>query len=923
MTKRLLTAASLLLMATAIFAKDHEGITSSSLGAGRFTLIENSKPTSILISADDKKGVIIAAEALQTDFERVCGTKSSLITTLSGIPSSRKTIIAGTLDSPYIQQIVKAGKLDASELKGKVEKYLMTMVSNPVEGVDEALVIAGSDMRGTIYGIYELSEQIGVSPWYDWMDVPVVHQDNLSIANGTYTAGEPAVRYRGIFLNDEAPCLTTWVKNTFGTDFGGHEFYARAFELILRLRGNFMWPAMWGWSFYADDPLNSQTANDMGVIMGTSHHEPMARNHQEWVRKGGKEGEWDYVTNQKVIDQFFREGMQRAKDTEDLITIGMRGDGDTAMGAREGHDDEFVSNDAAIIKILEKVVKNQRKIIAKETGRPAAERQQVWALYKEVQRYYDQGLQVPEDAIILFSDDNWGDIRRLPSKEELKHKGGFGMYYHVDYVGAPRNSKWLNVTPIQHIWDQLTLTYQYGVDKLWVLNVGDLKPMEYPISLFMDMAWDPTRYDAANLLDHTRTFCARQFGEDQAYEAARILNLYSKYAGRVTAEMLDARTYNIYNGEWKQVADEFMRLETEALRQFITLPAEYQDAYRQLILFPVQALGNVYQMYYAQAMNLKLYAEGNPEANIWADRCEEAFRRDAELCRQYNEDIAGGKWNGMMIQKHIGYRSWNDNFPADMLPRLLRYEGNADIDGGYVFGTVAKHEAPAPVRPAGGPQGGPAGFRPGFMQGPPMVNLPDGPSFMQVVQADGYIAMDAEHFYEKKDAAEGSWTIIPDYGRTRSGIAIHPYTAGTDGASISYKVELPAGLSEVNVHVITGTTLAFARKEGHRYTVAFDDNEPVEVNFNGELNEEPENVYRVMYPAAAARVIDMPVKLALGSATTNGASANGQTGDSGSSVHTLTIKPLDPGVILTKIVIDLGGYQESFLFGNESPCGRE
>ena len=375
----------LLLVCGSAMAKDHTGITSSQLSADRFTLIEKAKPAKILIADTDMKGIRIAAEALQKDFARVCGTEAELLT---AAPNG-KCIIAGSLQSKFIQQIVKAGKLDANELKGKVEKYLMTVIENPLPGVDEALVIAGSDMRGTIYGIYELSEQMGVNPWYDWMDVPTLHQENLSLAKGTYTAGEPAVRYRGLFLNDEAPCLTTWVKNTFGTDFGGHEFYARCFELILRLRGNFMWPAMWGWSFYADDPLNSQTANDMGVIMGTSHHEPMARNHQEWARHRSEYGEWDYVTNQKVIDQFFREGIQRAKNTEDLITIGMRGDGDTAMGAKEGHDDEFVSNDQATIKLLEKIVKNQRQIIAKETGRPAKERQQVWALYKEVQRYYD------------------------------------------------------------------------------------------------------------------------------------------------------------------------------------------------------------------------------------------------------------------------------------------------------------------------------------------------------------------------------------------------------------------------------------------------------------------------------------------------------------------------------------------------------
>ena len=854
MKKQLITAL-LLLSALCAGAKDHTGITSEQPGEARFPLIENQVPAAILVADDDLSGIRIAAKALSKDFGLVCGREA----VLTGNPVKGPVIIAGSLDSRYIGSLIKSGRIDGSELRGKVEKYIITAVSHPFEGVDEALVIAGSDMRGTIYGIYEISEQIGVSPWYDWMDVPAEKHDDLYLLNGRYTAGEPAVRYRGIFLNDEAPCLTTWVKNTFGTDFGGHEFYARVFELILRLRGNFMWPAMWGWSFYADDPLNSPTANEMGVIMGTSHHEPMARNHQEWARHRGEYGEWNYETNRKVLDEFFREGMRRAKDTEDLITIGMRGDGDTAMGAREGHDDEFVDNDLATIKLLEKIVDNQRRIIKKETGRPAAERQQVWALYKEVQRYYDKGLKVPDDAIILLSDDNWGDIRRLPTAEERKHPGGFGMYYHVDYVGAPRNSKWLNITPIQHMWDQLSLTWQYGVDKLWVLNVGDLKPMEYPIDLFFDMAWEPERYDASNILDHTRAFCAQQFGEAQAEEAARILNLYSKYAGRVTPEMLDRRTYNLESGEWKDVAAQWMQLETEALRQYLTLGENQKDAYSQLILFPVQAFCNLYQMYYAQAMNHRLYSCGDPAADMWADRVEAAFKRDAELCRAYNKGLAGGKWDGMMIQKHIGYRGWNDDFPADMLPMVFRSSDEAPEAGGWTFSPK-----------------------------------------------NGMVVMEAEHFWSSKDAAEARWTVIPDYGRTLSGLSLQPYDAKAEGGSISYRMELPEGTEKVDVHVVLGATLAFARKDGHRFDIWFEGADRQTVNFNGELNEEPQNVYRIMYPTVASRVIECK------------ASLNVPAGKEA----VLTIAPLDPGVVIEKVVVDLGGYTPSYLHHDESPASR-
>ena len=809
-----------------------------------FVWIANGKALPILVDEQEDKGIMRAVNDLQKDANAVTGITPQLMYS----PNNAQALIIGSIDSKWIKQLINNKKIDGAELKGKTEKFIIQTIENPIEGIEKAVVIAGSDKRGTIYGIYELSEQMGVSPWYYWADVPVEKHDIVSINEGVYTDGEPAVRYRGLFLNDEAPCLTSWVKNTFGTDFGGHKFYEKVFELILRLRGNYLWPAMWQWSFYADDPLNSPTADEMGIIMGTSHHEPMARNHQEWARKRNEYGVWDYATNQKTIDKFFREGMERAAETEDLITIGMRGDGDTPMGGKEGQDDKFVPDYDYMIKLMKKIINNQRKIIKDVTGKPAKQRPQVWALYKEVQELYDRGLRVPDDVIMLLSDDNWGDVRRLPNAEERKHPGGWGMYYHVDYVGAPRNSKWLNVSPIQHVWEQLQLTYSYGVDKLWVLNVGDLKPM------------NPTQYNVNNLLDHARTFCAQQFGEDQADEAMRILNLYSKYNGRVTAEMLDAKTYNIENGEWKQVSDEYLKLEAEALRQYISLKPEYKDAYKQLILFPVQAMANVYEMYYAQAMNHKLYKENNPQANFWADKVEATFKRDAELSYDYNHVMANGKWNGMMTQKHIGYTSWNDNFPADKLPEVYRIEDTKA--GGYLF--EAKNKV---------------------------------------------VVMEAEHYYKAEAAEATQWTTIPYMGRTLSGVALMPYTQPTNNASLAYKLNLPADVKQVTVHVVVKSTLAFHDPKGHTYAVGFNNNEMKEVNFNANLNEEPENIYSIYYPTVASRVVESKIPLTI---------ENRENG-----YQTLYLKPLDPGIVFEKIIVDFGGYQKSHLFMNESPCHRE
>lgn len=845
--RNLLPLAAALAVSLNLTAIDNKGISSYELSPDRFSLIENGKPVAILADEADNIAVRIAIESLCKDFEAVSGNDVRILSE----PSADRLVIIGSMESKYISQILKSKKIDRKELAGKNEKYIMATVSEPLKGVSEALVIAGSDRRGTVYGIYELSEQIGVSPWYFWADTPIEHHDNVSIERGSYTAGEPAVRYRGIFLNDEAPCLTTWVKNRYGTERGGHEFYADVFELILRLRGNFLWPAMWDWAFYADDPLNSKTADDMGIVMGTSHHEPMARNHQEWARNPkAYGGVWDYTKNKEELQRFFREGIERSKDNEDLITIGMRGDGDAALA---GSDEDN-------IRMMEGLFADQRQIIKEVTGKPAEQRQQVWALYKEVQLYYDQGLRVPDDVIILISDDNWGDVRKLPNEEERKHKGGWGMYYHVDYVGAPRNSKWLNVTPIQHLWEQMRLTYEYGVDKIWVLNVGDLKPMEYPISLFLDMAWRPYKYDASTLLDHTLEFCEQQFGASQAEEACRILNLLCKYSGRVTAEMLDKTTYNLESGEWRQVADEWARLEAEALRQYLTLDEKYRDVYQQIILFPTQALANVYDMYYAQAMNNKLFVEGNPAANEWADRCERDFKRDAELNAAYNTDIAGGKWNGMMIQKHIGYTSWNDNFRADTQPAVYRFETDSIKSGLYEF-----------------------------------------------TEKNGVVAMEAEHYFSAKDAPEASWTVIPYMGRTLSGLSLQPYNKPTEGAELTYKFTLTSDVNSIDIRLSMNSTLAFARLEGHRFMVSLDGGEEVEVNFNGRLNEKQENIYSIYYPTVASRVVESVVTFNL----------NGSVGE-----HILKIRPVEPGTVFEKIVVDCGGYEKSYLSGDESPVNR-
>lgn len=798
-------------------------------------LINGNDKVEIYMDANDCRGVSYAANALVKDISKVSGSQAT-------ITSNRKaTILVGTIGhSAAIDQLVKQKRINGNLLKGKREKFIITVVDNQ-------LIIAGSDRRGTIYGIYELSQQMGVSPWYDWADVPVEHHDSIFVNKGIYTDGEPAVRYRGIFLNDEAPCLTSWVKNTYGTGYGDHRFYQRVFELVLRLRGNMMWPAMWGWAFYADDPENEKTADEMGVVMSTSHHEPMARNHQEYARNRKGWGPWNYQKNKANLQKFFREGIERMKGTEQIVTIGMRGDGDEAMSAE------------ADTKLMSQIINDQRKIIADVTGKKASETPQVWALYKEVLDYYDKGMKVPDDVTLLLCDDNWGNVRRVPNAKERKHKGGWGLYYHVDYVGAPRNSKMLNVTPVQNPWEQLTLAYENGIDRLWILNVGDLKPMEYPISQFMDMAWNPRKYDVNNITRHTRDWCAQQFGESQADEAARILNLICKYNGRCTPEMLDKNTYSLENGEWQEVVNQYLQLEADALRQYNSLPAAYHDAYRQIILFPIELMSNLHQMYFAQAQNHALYKQNNPKANIWADECERLFKRDSLICDVYNHKMSGGKWNGMMTQKHIGYKSWNDAFEKDTCPELFRVTSKNGVI---------------------------------------------------ISENSGVVEIEAPYYSSKTDADEAKWTEIPFMGKSVSAMTLMPYTKSVKGASITYKFKMQVsktsdvktsddkafnsivsnGKQKVRIHVITKSTLDYLNKGGLTYGVSLDGASPVEVNFNKDLNEKPENIYNIYYPTIATRIVDQVIELEL-PATTDG-------------IHSLTLTPNDPAIVFEKIVID-------------------
>lgn len=818
-----------LLFMLLISVKGQESFCKFENNTNHFTLVAKDESVPILVDSADYWGVLRTASDFQTDIKKVTEVMPVILKNSS--LNSKKLIIIGTVGkSSIIQQLLKSKKINPSDIVGKHEKFLIQTISNPLPGIDEALVIAGSDMRGTIYGIYELSEQIGVSPWYYWADVPVQKHQNICIKRGIYTDGEPAVRFRGIFLNDEAPALSGWSRATFGGF--NHQFYEKVFELLLRLKGNFIWPAMWGSAFYDDDPKNGELANKMGIVVSTSHHEPMGKAHAEWKKYGS--GKWDYSKNETVLKDFWQKGFERQKNFETVVTLGMRGDGDEPM------------SENANIDLLEKIVKDQRNIIKAVSGKKITETPQVWALYKEVQDYYDKGMRVPDDVTLLLCDDNWGNVRKLPDVNTKPHKGGYGMYYHFDYVGGPRNYKWINVSQIQRIWEQMNLTYSHGVDRIWIVNVGDLKPMEYPISFFLDMAWNPKQFNSQNLLEHTEKWCEVQFGQEFAKESARIINLYTKYNRRITPELLNDTIYSMNNyNEFETVVNDYRALALDAHRLYLQLPAEMKDAFDQLVLFPTNACSNLYEMYYAVAKNKQLAALNNQEANAWADKAKECYDRDSMLTVHYNNEISGGKWAHIMDQIRIGYTYWQQ--PNErVMPKVTRVGNSA----------IAK-------------------------------------SVTKSTGDNRYISVEAEHFARKNKSNGIRWETIPYLGKTLSGVTTFPqnaYPKESDKIYLEYDLNFEE-TGEFPLHVLVSPTLNFNGNKGLRYAVSFDGGKEQIVNINEKYNNRLMEKWQ-------ANSINQTI-------TTHKIEKTGK--------HILRFRVLEPGIVLQKIMIDMGGLKNSYL----------
>lgn len=635
---------------------------------GSFTLVNANTTAPIYVDAHDWAGVLRAANDLSHDIRDVTGRMPAVIS--GPAPSGRSVIIIGTIGkSQLINQLIAAHKIEVSSIQGKWESYFTQVVRNPLPGVASALVICGSDKRGTIYGIYDLSEEAGQSPWYYWADVPARQHAELYVKAGRFSVGEPSVKYRGIFFNDEAPSLTGYIHAKYGdvppnSDPSkgpvipagvanyGHAFYAHVFELLLRCKGNYLWPAMWNNAFNEDDPTDAATADMYGIVMGTSHQEPMLRAQKEWDRlpRSITGGPWNYATHPDALNLFWRDGLIRNKNYESIITMGLRGENDT----------EMVHGTDQAIDLLNKIIPAQRKIISETINPDVTKVPQMWSLYKEVQNYYDTGrLHAPDDITLLWAEDNNGNIRRLPTVEERRRSGGAGIYYHFDYHGGPTDYRWINTSPIPRVWDQMSLAKEYGADRIWIVNVGKFKNLEFPIEYFLSLGWNSNRWTNNSMREYTRLWATREFGAAHADEIADIMMLYTRYNGRRKPERLATSTYSVadYN-EAETVADDYNALAARAEALAGLLPKNQLDAFYELVLFPVKACANLNEMYMAAAKN-ELYAQqGRVSANDFADIARRDYATDATLMKHYNTEFAGGKWDHFQDDVHIGYTSW-------------------------------------------------------------------------------------------------------------------------------------------------------------------------------------------------------------------------------------------------------------------------
>ena len=621
-----------------------------------FTIVGNDKLCSVNIDKNDYKVVEVAAKIFIKDVKSITGKQLKISDDLSST-----MIIAGTLgNNKLVNSLIKQKRIDVFAIQDSWETYSFHVVENPFDGVDKALVIVGSDRRGTAYGILELSRMMGVSPWEWWSDVTPNESETVKLSIQNKVSNEPSVKYRGVFLNDEDWGLQRWAALNFEPEIGdmGPKTYAKVFELLLRLRANTIWPAMHRSTkpFYSY-PENKQVADDYAIVIGTSHAEPMLSNiNTEWNHE--TMGDYRYDTNAEVIKKLFTKRIRETAKFENIYTTGMRGEHDSPMIVGEDDTDQQV-------KLLEKIITDQRAILKQEIKKSRNTIPQAFVPYKEVLTYYQNGLNLPEDITLVWTDDNYGYIRQLSTPEEQNREGGAGVYYHTSYWGRPHDYLWLNSTNPVLMWEEMVKAYEFKSRDLWILNCGDIKPHEYNIELFLDMAWDMRPFEKSIAVKkHMTNWAAREFGENVANETTNLLfeNNRLSYIRRpefmawsqvepVTKAGETELTQYHYSDEVTTRIDAYERLVEASDRLYKTIPENRKDAFYQLVYYPIIGASKLNQKWLYYYKNKFSALQGKQSAHFYGEQSANAYNSILKETNYYNKALAEGKWNHIMTMQ--------------------------------------------------------------------------------------------------------------------------------------------------------------------------------------------------------------------------------------------------------------------------------
>jgi hypothetical protein len=817
---------------------------------GAFRLAAGDARADVYVDPRDFTLARIAGGLLADDIQRVTGKRPAVKSDASLLGAD--AVIIGTLGhSPLIDSLAVAGKIDTKAVAGQWETFTWQIVDHPTAGVERALVIAGSDRRGTAYGVFELSEAIGVSPWYWWDDLPPAHRDSIFVKSPSLRQGPPSVKYRGFFINDEDWGLEPWAAKTFEKEVGniGPKTYAKVFELLLRLKGNYLWPAMHPVSKeFGLIPANITLADDWGIVMGSSHTEVMNRNNVAWNE--ATQGPWRYDTNRDAVLAYWDQWAKLRGPYEAVWTEGMRGIHDAAM---EGPPDT-----AGRIKIVENAITDQRELLKKYVNPDITKVPQMFCPYKEVLPLYQAGLKVPDDVTILWTEDNFGYIRQLPTPSEQKRSGGGGVYYHISYMGRPRSYTWLNTTPPGLIWEEMRKAYDYGARRIWVLNVGDIKPGEIGLDFWMKLGWDINSYDATSVGKFTRDFAARQFGQQDADAIGDVLNRYFRLGFARKPEEMDADSFSLVNyHEAATRVAEYAALDRDAQAISDRLPAPARDAFYELVLYPVR-MCNLSSQAFVEAATAKLYAgQQRASAASHVAAMQDALAKITSETNYFNNTLAGGKWKYVMTAQGTlgtyGYK-WPDapiapapaqagglgiavegveqpatvvypwaparaSLPVSQLPTFCPWGSIHWVDvfnrGSTPISWTAKADDPwVIVNPSSGngpqdtrvtvsidwskvPTGAIArsnvrfstagGFCVVGVSAAHAANAPDAATLF--AEDGGYVSIDADHFTRNTPKSGGEWHAIAGLGRTTDIVTVLPATlpSVTDPAALAEK----------------------------------------------------------------------------------------------------------------------------------------